>query len=97
MIAPPPFYQHVHRHSLSVAADRSNVCLVNNTWYFDEICQLSFEMCAAGASVVEGQKEHTLKLVRHVRRFFSKEAPVEIWAEFRPKMENLHSSEAMEV
>ncbi len=46
---------------------------------------------------MEGQKEYTLKLVRHVRRFFSKEAPLEIWSEFRPKMENLHSSDAMEV
>ncbi|BDA49513.1 probable proteasome activator complex subunit 4 [Coccomyxa sp. Obi] len=53
-------------------------------------------MTALGATVVEGQKEHTLRLVRHVRRFFAKEAPAEIWALFRPKMDNLHSSQAME-
>lgn len=54
-------------------------------------------MSALGATVVEGQKEHTLRLVRHVRRFFAKEAPAEIWALFRPRMDNLHSSQAMEV
>lgn len=62
------------------------------------MCWLSdFLVFVVGATVVEGQKEHTLRLVRHVRRFFAKEAPAEIWALFRPKMDNLHSSQAMEV
>ena len=60
------------------------------------IC-VEFLVSVVGATVVEGQKEHTLRLVRHVRRFFAKEAPAEIWALFRPKMDNLHSSQAMEV
>lgn len=46
---------------------------------------------------MEGQKEHILKIVRNLRRSFPKEAAQEIWDEFRPKMSNFHSSEAMEV